>query len=163
MYWKSVISQRQQELYELWHDNKKLLSLEYHPFTNSARIQYEDTKRVFMLRKEGFLRNKTVLRDEYGIRIGQLGYDKAQRSHGTIELHDKRFSFALENAPLAQVVIRSENEQKPQVICGLNSDNGTPAVKVTRRSDSAEQFLMMSLCWYLFLPIAKEHVVEYAI
>lgn len=163
MNWKSAITASQQEVYELWHEGKKLLSLEYHPFTNSARIQYEDTKRVFMLRKEGFLRNKTVLRDEYGIRIGQLGYDKTANTRGTIELHEKKFNFSLEKDPREQLVIRRENEINPQVICGLSEGEGAGSVKIDRKNGSTEQFLVMALCWYLFLPIAKENAVEFAI
>ena len=162
MNWKSAFKASQQEIYELWHEGKKLLSLEYHPFTNSARIQYEHTKRVFMLRKEGFLRNRTVLRDEYGIRIGQLGFEKPAQTKGTIELHEKKFSFSLENHPEKQLVIRNENEAKPLVICGLSDAEGAGSVKVDRGAASTEQFLVMALCWYLFLPVAKENAVEFA-
>ena len=57
MKWQLALSSEQQEVYELWHNDKKLLQLDFHPFTNSARIQYADEKRVFLIRKEGFLRN----------------------------------------------------------------------------------------------------------
>jgi len=164
MNWKTALTTNSnQELYELWHADKKLLSLEFHPFTNSARIQYEDTKRVFNLRKEGFLRNKTVLRNEYGIRIGQLGTDKARPGEGTIELNEKKFNYTLQNNPLSELVIRSE-ENKPLIVCGLASEYGRAAVELSRHQPgNAEHFLLMALCWYLFLPVAKEKVEEYAL
>ena len=61
MKWEITLSTSKQEVYELWHNEKKALTLEFHPFTNSARIEYADEKRVFMIRKEGFLRNKKTL------------------------------------------------------------------------------------------------------
>lgn len=165
MNWKTALTNGEHEMYELWHGEKKLLSLEFHPFTNSARIQYADTKRVFLLRKEGFLRNKTVLRNEYGIRIGQLGYDKSRAAQGMIELNDKKFSFALQNNPLAELVIRSEEENKPLVVCGLSAKTGRTSVELNKQLplSNAEHFLLMALCWYLFLPVAKDNVVEYAL
>ena len=163
MNWKTALTNGNHELYELWYGEKKLLSLEFHPFTNSARIQYEDTKRVFNLRKEGFLRNKTVLRNEYGIRIGQLGYDKAKPGEGSIELNEKKFTFALQNNPQTELVIQSE-ANKPLVVCGISSEYGRPAVELSRNQlGNAEHFMLMALCWYLFLPVAREKVEEYAL
>lgn len=165
MNWKTAFTNGNQVLYELWHGVNKLLSLEFHSFTNSARIQYADTKRVFLLRKEGFLRNKTVLRNEYGIRIGQLSYGKSTAPEGTIELNEKRFSFALQNNPLKELVIRSAEENKPIVVCGMTEDNGKASVELSKQKQlgTAEHFLLMALCWYLFLPVAKENVIEYAL
>jgi hypothetical protein len=163
MKWITASSTDGHEVYELWHDEKKLLSLDFHAFTNSARIQYADTKRVFLLRKEGFLRNKTVLRDEYGQRIGQLGYDKSRGLGGMIELNDHKFFFELQNGPAAEMVIKSE-EEKPLVVCALGDQNGrTSFLSKQQRPVSAEHFLLLGLCWYLFLPVAKENAVNFAV
>jgi len=64
MKWQIASSTAKQEIYELWHKEKRLLTLEFHPATNSARIEYAGEKRVFLVRKEGFLKNKTVLCNE---------------------------------------------------------------------------------------------------
>ena len=154
MIWKSSLSNQQNEVYELWHNDEKLLRLEYHPFTNSARIEYEDTRRVFILRREGLLRNKTVLRNEYGIRIGQLGYEK--NGEGTIELNEDRFSFTLGNDPQSRLVIRADKEGETELVCGLTTQNGTPSVQWRKKAHHVEQFLLLALCWYLYLPVAKE-------
>ena len=165
MKWNVVNSSANQEIYELWHSDKKLLTLDFHPFTNSARIEYPAEKRVFLIRKEGFLRNKTVLRNEYGVRIGQLGHEKGNSSIGTIELNDEKFNYTIHNNPMAELIIYKESKDKPFVTCGLKADDGNTAVKFSKENklSASQHFLLMALCWYMFLPVAKENTVAYAL
>jgi hypothetical protein len=72
MRWESVESTSGHELYHLYQDDKKLLSLTLNPFSNSARVECEEQRRVFLIRKEGFLRMRTVIRNEYGVKLGEL-------------------------------------------------------------------------------------------
>lgn len=164
MKWELALSTDQHEVYELWHNERKLLSLDFHPLTNSARIQYADEKRVFLIRKEGLLRNKTVLRNEYGIRIGQLGFDKNNASEGTIVLENEKFFYSIKNNPPAELVIYKETKDHPFVVCGLEPKNGNPRVEFNKNNQlkPSQHFLMMAVCWYMFLPVAKENMVEYA-
>lgn len=150
MNWKPVHTENAHEFYELWHNNRKLLSLEYHPFTSSARIEYEDTRRVFLLRKEGLLRSSIALRNEYGYRIGKLVYDKNSHSQGVLELDDKKFTFGMRGDDGPGLVIWSENNE-PLVQCGMASEGEE---NPSREPGQAENFLLMALCWYLFLPQA---------
>ena len=60
------------DVYHLVNDDDKVLSLMVNRASNTARVEYEGKKRVFQIRKEGFLRIKTVIRNEYGIKIGEL-------------------------------------------------------------------------------------------
>lgn len=165
MKWEIAATSSKQEIYELWHNEKKLLSLEFHPFTNSARIEYADEKRVFHIRKEGFLRNKTVLRNEYGIRIGQLGYEKWNSAEGTIDLNEEKFFYTVQNNPLSELVIYKDTKENPFVICGLKADEGNTSVQFNKDNQlsPSQHFLLMALCWYMFLPVAKENTAEYAL
>ena len=70
MRWEKVRSSASPIFFQLWHEEKKLLSVEYHPQTNSSRIEWEGTKRVFLITKEGSDEKRIVLRNEYGIQIG---------------------------------------------------------------------------------------------
>jgi hypothetical protein len=163
MKWEKSVTTDQQESYELWHKEQKLLILDFHPFTNSARIQCAGEKRVFLIRKEGFLRNKTVLRDEYGMRIGQMGPDRNSKTEGSIDLDNEKFFYVVRNNPEPQLVIYKESIEKPFVVCGIRSDEAGTTVEFTKGSGlkTSEHFLLMSLCWYMFLPVAKEHTLEY--
>ena len=165
MRWEIAAAASNQERYELWHEEKKLLTLDFHPFTNSARIEYADEKRVFLIRKEGFLRNKTVLRNEYGMRIGQLGHEKSNAAEGTIELNDEKFFYTIQNDPTAGLVIYKETKDRPFVTCGLKPGNGNTSVQFTKENklSPTQHFLLMAVCWYMFLPVAKENAVEYVV
>jgi hypothetical protein len=162
MKWEIVLSTTELEVYELWHHERKLLTLNFHPFTNSARIEYADEKRVFLIRKEGFRRNKTVLRNEYGIRIGQLGSDNS--TTGTLELNNEKFFYNIQNDPSGELVIYKESIDQPFVVCGLKPNDGNPGIVLSKNNKlkPSQHFLLMALCWYMFLPVAKESMVEYA-
>ncbi len=160
MRWTVVAKSAKQEVYHLINKDKILLTLEFHPFTNAARIETTGEKRVFQIRKEGFLRNKTVLRNEYGIRIGQLDYDKSNSNDGSIELNDEKFSYSIQNSSQPEILIFHENKEEPLAVCGMKTDEGNQSAKLKNKLSPSQHFLLMSLCWYLFLPVAKQSLAE---
>lgn len=172
MRWETVNSTNNHEIYHLYKNDKKILTLSINPFSNSARVECEKQKRVFLIRKEGFRRNKTVLRNEYGIKIGELGQENKVNF---IDVNDERFFYSIENNPLSELVLYKETKEKPFVTCGLStkkvSNNDTigmenAAVKFSKDkilSETAHPGLLMALCWYMFLPVAKENVAEFAL
>lgn len=172
MRWETVNSTNNHEIYYLYKNDKKILTLSINPFSNSARVECEKQKRVFLIRKEGFRRNKTVLRNEYGMKIGELGQENKVNF---IDVNDERFFYSIENNPQAELVLYKETKEKPFVTCGLSTkkvSNIDPigmenaAVKFSKDkilSDTAHPGLLMALCWYMFLPVAKENVAEFAL
>src|ERR1700744_1403429 len=100
MEWSLVNRGSLQNIYELRDDNGRLLVLADYSTAGTIRLSANDEKRVFFVRREGFLRNRTVLRNEYGIRIGQLTHEGGQTSHGSIEISNKQFTYTLQNNPL---------------------------------------------------------------
>lgn len=181
MRWETVNSTNNHEIYHLYKNDKKILTLSINPFSNSARVECEKQKRVFLIRKEGFRRNKTVLRNEYGIKIGELGQENKVNF---IDVNEERFFYSIENNPLAELVLYKETKEKPFVTCGLSTKKVSPddprlndsvgqaigmenaAVKFSKDkilSETAHPGLLMALCWYMFLPVAKENVTEFAL
>ncbi len=160
----STISGNNHEMYELWNKDKQLLTLIFHPFTNSVRIESADSKRVFHIRKEGFLRNKIVLRDEYGMKIGQLFREKGNQQGGSIDLNDSRFAYTIENNEGPELQILRDGDEKPVMQCTFKENNGSSSIhfKKPNQLNIQEQMLLMSLCWYTFLPVAKETKLQYA-
>lgn len=158
MRWESVNSSNGQREYDLWHNNKKVLTLTFHRTTNSARVESARERRVFLIRNEGFLRTKTVMRTEYGIRIGYLRFE-----NNFIEMNDKRFIYTIENEPLSQVTIYKESDKdKPFVVCGLNIDSAH--LENNKKLPSGlEAGLLLALCWYMVLPPVKETKAEFAL
>jgi hypothetical protein len=160
MRWESAANTSNNEVYHLCKDDKKILTLTFNPFSNSARVECEKEKRVFFIRKEGFRRNKIILRNEYGIKIGELGQENKENF---IDVNDERFYYATNNNPLAELVLYKESKDHPFVTCGLSTKEGDTAVKFTKDkklSDATHPGLLMALCWYMFLPVAKENVVD---
>ncbi|MBK8952580.1 MAG: hypothetical protein IPM85_10170 [Chitinophagaceae bacterium] len=72
MRWEPVSNNTSNEVFNLIEGDKKLMTLTIHPFSNTARLECDTEKRVFLIRKEGFLRNRTVLRNEYGMKMGEV-------------------------------------------------------------------------------------------
>jgi hypothetical protein len=163
MRWETIASTSANEIYHLYKDDKKILTLVFNPFSNSARVECEKQKRVFLIRKEGFRRNKTVLRNEYGVKIGELGHDNKENF---IDVNEERFYYTTDNNPLSELVLYKESKDKPFVTCSLSAKEGNTSVNFKKDknllSATSHPGLLMALCWYMFLPVAKENVVEFA-
>lgn len=153
MKWLSISSDTRQKVYELRTKKEKLLTLTFHPGTGTIRISTNDEKRVFLVGLEGFLRNKTVLRNEYGIRIGQLHHEGNQESHGTIEISDEPYQYILqENLPLKAAIYKN-NEML--VVCEL------PDILKISQNRSEYEMLILALSWYVAVAV-KNVEEEYA-
>lgn len=162
MRWETVKSSPEQEIYNLYKGDEKRLTLIYNPFSSSARVECNKEKRVFLVRKEGFRRNKTVIRNEYGIKIGEFGLENKQHF---IEVNNERFFYSTHNNPLAELVLFKESKEHPVISCGLKADSDKAGVYFKKDKTLGEMphpGLLMALCWFMFLPVAKENTVEFA-
>ena len=153
MKWQIAKSTLGQEVYELRDKEKKLLILDFHAATNSARIEYADEKRVFLVRNEGFLRSKTVLCNEYGIRLGWLVQDNKE---SYIQLNNERFFYDINKNSLPELIIYKESKDHPIVICELDIKNNV-------LQPNLYSSLLLALCWYIFLPVPKKQTIEFAV
>jgi hypothetical protein len=163
MKWETVTSSIGQTVYTLWNNGRKLSTLVFNSSSNAARIEYADEKRVFLIRDEGFRKNKTVLRTEYGIRIGHAG---SENNENFIVLNDERYFYSVEDKQDAAVTIYKESKDKPLAICGLSLQNDLLAKAGMNRPLPQKAFfcLLVGLCWYLFNPVQKrEPSLEYAV
>jgi hypothetical protein len=154
MKWFSIISSARQEIYELRNSEKKLLTLTYHPDSETLRITANDEKRVFLIGREGFLRSRTVLRNEYGIRMGQLIYEGGQDNQGTIEVYDERFNYSVQNNFPSKVTIYKNAESI--VECEL------PAISKNNPTNANYDLLVITLCWYMSVEVKKQQLEVYA-
>jgi len=147
MKWLLVSSSLRQEIYELWNGDEKLLTIYFHPDKGTVRIATNDAKRVFLIGKEGFLRSRKVLRNEYGVRMGQLIYDGIQENQGSLVLYDEEFYYHIGNGSPVEAAIYKNSEIL--LTCEL------PAV--ARDHD----LLILALCWYVTTAV-KVKIEEYA-
>ena len=152
MKWLLLTTRVQENIYELWNSKEKILVLAYHPASGTLRVSEEGEKRVFLIGREGFLRRRTVLRNEYGIRIGQLSYDNNQDSQGAIDLYDEHFIYTLHSGPDPKASIYRGSE--------IHVESQLPAISEDLSSDNHD-LLMLILCWYVATTV-KKPVEEYA-
>jgi len=158
MRWETISTTDNHEVYRLKHREKTLLTLTLHPFSNTARVEKEDEKRVFQIRKEGFRRNKTVLRNEYGIKMGELGIENKVHF---IDLGKERFYYNIQHNPQPELVIYKDSIDKPVLVCGLDVKSGETSIQLEKAKmpASTSTSILMALCWYMFLPVTKEDMV----
>ncbi len=156
MKWETVSSTIGHSVYALWNNGKKLITLVFHSSSNAARIEYADEKRVFLIRDEGFRKNKTVLRTEYGIRIGHTGVENNERF---IVLNDERYFYSLDNSREPAVTIYKVSKDQPLAICGLDLRTADLLARAGAKRflpEKALYSLLLGLCLYLFKPSEKE-------
>jgi hypothetical protein len=152
MKWLSFPSNLPQENYELWNNDEKLLSLMYQPGKGTLRITTAQEKRVFIVRREGFLRNRRVLRNEYGVRIGQLSHDGNQDNVGSLEFYNEKFNYAIQTGTLPGLTIYKQAE--PIFLSEL------PSSQLFNGVD--QEILILVLCWYSLAPVARQMINQYA-
>jgi hypothetical protein len=152
MKWLFTSKKSGQEIYELRNGEEKLLALAFHSGSGSLRITSDGEKRVFLIGREGFLRSRTVLRNEYGVRIGQLNYEGGQDNLGTIDFDNERLNYAIHKHLHLDLLIQKNGETL--VTCEL------PAIS-RNNFDANHDLLILALCWYMFA-IVKRQAEEYA-
>jgi hypothetical protein len=163
MKWEIVSSTLGHSVYALLNNGKKLITIVFNSSSNAARIEYADEKRVFLIRDEGFRKNKTVLRTEYGIRIGHTGVENNEKF---IVLNDERYFYSLENKNEPELTIYKDSKDRPLAVCGLNiKDTDLLAKSGVKRQipEKALYSMLIGICVFLFKPVEKEAPVVYSI
>lgn len=160
MNWETVTSGIGHKVYALWSNGRKLLTLAFNSSSNFVKIESDGEKRAFSIRYEGFLKNRLVMRNEYGVRMGQVS---AENKENLIAFNDEKLFYTITNDDEPKLIVYKESIDKPLAVCSLklDSDKGVlPSVKpaVTHQS------LLLALCWYLYRPVtaSAEGVPVYA-
>lgn len=158
MNWETVSSGLGQKVYALWNNGRKLATLAFQSDSSFARIEYGNEKRAFILRYEGLFRNKMVMRNEYGVRLGQVN---AESKENFIDLNDERLFYTIEEGKEPKLIVYKESPDKPLAVCALRLENEKGTLSSVRPTATTYS-LLLALCWYMFSPVAKEQVPEFA-
>lgn len=162
MKWETVTSSIGQTVYTLWNNGRKLSTLVFNSASNAARIEYANERRVFLIRDEGFRKNKTVLRNEYGIRIGHTG---SEHNENYIVLNDERYFYSVDQDKKPALTIYKESIDRPLAVCELNIQDGLLS-KAGLKMQIAQKTLyslLIGLCWHLFSPSEVGNKIELSI
>lgn len=155
MNWETVTSGIGQRVYALWNNGRKLLTLAFNSGSEFARIEYGDEKRAFTLRYEGLFRNKMVMRNEYGVRLGQVIADSREN---LIDLNDEKLYYTVTDKE-PQLIIYRESPEQPLAVCALEIDNDKGKITSGQTSATTHR-LLLALSWYLFATVGKKNVPE---
>jgi hypothetical protein len=153
--WHPMPTREGFETYQLRRNHEALVTLELNLFSQTAKVSSADSRRTFKIDKEGFLKNRTILKNEYGVKIGQLGLETWYSQEGFIELNGEKFYYAHGSNNHTELLIYKNNRNNPLFICSINI-TGTASVALHKNKEADTQsWLLMAICWFLFLPVAR--------
>lgn len=148
--------------YHLIKEGSTRVIVKYNPTQRSARITIGDKHRLFFIESAGSLSGKYIFKNEYGLEIGMMNNDKWGKE-GSVIIESKKYTYKISNNPVAELSIYDAATKKPLASCGLATGINGTSLSLSQQTNNADSnYLLLSLCWFLFLPVAKENIVEYA-
>jgi hypothetical protein len=147
MKWLSLSVNSNEKTYELKENKQTLLTLAFHPASKTIRISTDDEKRVFLLEKKGLLKSRTVLRNEYGVKMGQINHDSSPDFQGAIEIAEDHFTYTLNDSAPSQVVVYKNGNIL--FVCDMPE-----ILKMHQKRD--RDLLILTLGWYISYAVKKE-------
>lgn len=145
-------------IFELCKNDESILRITFNPKKQTAKINCFDTRRKFKIDKEGFLNNKTILKNEYGVKIGQLKYENWNKIEGSIELNGERYYYS--NKIQTELIFRKNKSKEPVLICELKPNHINKFEHYSNLNEATDYtYLLMALGWFLLVPAAKEKIL----
>ena len=145
----NIVSIRQlpgQQDYLLKEDDKTVLKLRYKNDLHTARVETEKERRVLTIDDEGLLKTKSVLKNEYGIRIGSLNYDNFSDTQGSVDIENIKYRFIVKNGEVPELNIYKGSRRNLVYNCQLVFDDIRSRIKGSQTAS-----LIIAISWYLFL------------
>lgn len=148
--------------YQLTEQDSIRATVKYNPAHRSARITIGDKHRLFFIESAGSLTGKYFFKNEYGLTVGMMSNDKWGKE-GSVSIEAKKFIYKINNNHLPELTIYDGTTNKALVSCGLATGINGTSLSLSQPANKADSnYLLLGLCWFLFLPVAKETLVEYA-
>ncbi|MFZ4056676.1 MAG: hypothetical protein ACOYKE_00995 [Ferruginibacter sp.] len=135
--------------YHLLNNDSCGLIVKYNPTQHSVRLLTADYQRLFYIENTGSLNGKYIFRNEYGIELGYIGYDKWFGNNGLVVLENKKFQYRINNLPEAKITFLHTGTGEEIASC-LIADKFPPE-DIQHRDLS---YLILALCWQLIQPTA---------
>jgi hypothetical protein len=164
MRWDQISDNEGTKVYELRHNEECLLTLTDNVIAGTVRIESAVEKRTFVIGSEGLFNSKTILRNEYGFRIGELGIEN---NENFIVMENEKFHYAVNGTSPVEFIIYKTSRQQPLITCKLNMPFPQQELisfkgkKIFNPLHYAS--LLMSLCWYILPPVIKIIKPEYSL
>lgn len=124
--------------YHLLEGVSKKAVLKYNLLQQSVRVSNDDTQRVFFLERSGFWNNKTIFKNEYGLEIGKMSFEKGFHA-GAIEVDGNKYHYVTDDN---QQLVIYDDLSHPILTCDLSAAGYKP--------DQDLSSLLLGLCWYVY-------------
>lgn len=149
MKWVNVINGESGQDFELWENGEKLAGVTFSKHTRFARIVSNLGKRIFSFEKKGFLSAKEIIRNEYGIKMGELEETKSGAGKGYIDLNGVKYNFTYNKNSSGELLVFAESKKADLITCSfdslLKSFPAAASLQGTKLSS-----LLLVLCWCSF-------------
>lgn len=147
MKWISTTNDIYGEGYELWAGDNRLVRISFSQHTRIGRVMSSIGKRLFFFEKKGLFIPKSVITNEYGIRMGMVGEEKPGQGH--LEFEGRRYAYSFNTNDNGNLVIYDEETRKNLLSCSFNAVMYKIA-KTRSLLDTKIPSLLLVLCWYAF-------------
>lgn len=149
MKWVRVHNNASLENFELWDDQIKLAGIAFSNHTRFARFVCNMTKRIFSFEKRGFLSVKEIIRNEYGIKMGEVEETKPGGKRGHIILEEKKYNYVFTENTSGELLLYDDLMQNCLLNCSFSGIfNGL--TKTNSLLETRFASLLLVLCWYTF-------------
>ena len=138
------------EDYEFLKNEKLFFSYSFNNKMNTARIQTSHTRRLFIIENEGLRKNRTVISNEYGFKIGEIICEKLHENEGHIFVDDERFNFSLPAKNNDALLIYKSSPANPLLSCNFPTYEEASIYNLrTHHTMLHNKYagLLMALCW----------------
>ncbi len=149
MKWVRVHNNAALENFELWDDQIKLAGIAFSNHTRFARFVCNMSKRIFSFEKRGFLSVKEIIRNEYGIKMGEMEEKIPGGKRGYIVLDGKKYNYVFTKNTSGELLLYDELMQNCLLKCSFKGIcNGL--TKTNSLLETRFASLLLVLCWYTF-------------
>jgi hypothetical protein len=137
--------------YQLTDIETVLMNLQFDGHADTVHLHLGENRRTFKIEKQGFLRSKLMIKNEYGVKVGGWTLDKNNMKSAEVELYEQKFICELTPTFTDQFTITS-TENKQSLFFRLpiteRAYSGIETHQLSRIS--AKQFsFIVALCWHL--------------
>ena len=134
--------------YHLIEDDQLNMVLKFNPETHSVRINSGTNQRLFFLENSGALTGKYVLKNEYGMPIGQLNSDKWNAGGGIINIDANKYTYRINHHAEIILSIYDNDHHHLPLNCELEG-NFTGHIADSKLLNADTSSLLLGLCWLL--------------
>jgi|GEM_PF-2648756 hypothetical protein len=123
------------------------LKIQYSDEGQSVRIYCpRKINRKYIQEKYGWLKNRFLFRNEYGVEIGKLVLGMWNKERGSLELYQNRFFYHIQKlGSKIGLVILDNNKSK---ICETEFPRETLKQKILNTPEELSG-LLLSICWFI--------------